>query len=92
MATKQTFTVQESSPIFRAVIHFPENTPHWVVRGNGHARLEVTIHERSKWVSFDTSEYNKLDGRTVKSEKRTMLTLDVESGRQLYAFLGKIYG
>lgn len=75
-----------SGPVHHIRIQFPRHAPHWKSRGEGHAQLDVTTHDKAGWISLDAQEFSSNGG-----SKRTMLTLDEADGRALYERLKKMY-
>lgn len=83
----QTYQTEKKGPINLLRIFFQEHTPHWKRYGAGHACLDITTHDTARWVSLDATEHSE----GGKSSKRTMLTLDEDSGRALLRQLLPLY-
>lgn len=84
---KQSVTCRTDGPVHHLTVSFPEHIPHWKTFGEGRAKIEVTTHDNAGWISLDAHERSE-DG---KASKRTMLTLNEASGRQLYERLKAMY-
>lgn len=91
MPDKTSFIEVKTKDDLRTIrIGFANYTPHWLSYCNdGGAYMEVTTHDKAKWVSFDTQEWSN---SPKKHTKRTMITLHEDAARKLYEQLHEVYG
>lgn len=84
---KQSTSCRIDGPVHHLNICFQGHVPHWKTFGQGRAHVEITTHDRAGWISMDAQEWSE----GGKASKRTMLTLNETSGRQLYERLKAMY-
>jgi hypothetical protein len=85
--SKQSADARTDGPLHHLTIYVQGHVPHWKTFGPGAAKVEFTTHDNAGWISMDTTEWTE----DHKSSKRTMLTLDEASGRQLFERLKAMY-
>jgi len=77
-----------------------DHMPSWKVSAeDGYARFNAMMHKKAQWVSLTMVEsYERASskpgerGKTFTVEKQTMMSLNPESAKALYEFLGTIFG